>query len=62
MTAGSKLVSADGKTVLITVIPKSGPQDQATTQLLNTLRDTTIPQALAGTGITAYVGGATATG
>ena len=61
VTAGSKLVSADGKTVLITVIPKSGPQDQATTQLLNTLRDTTIPQALAGTGITAYVGGATAT-
>ncbi|MGA9146686.1 MAG: MMPL family transporter [Candidatus Nanopelagicales bacterium] len=61
VTAGSKLISADGKTVLITVIPKSGPQDQATTNLLTTLRDTTIPQALAGTGISAYVGGATAT-
>jgi RND superfamily putative drug exporter len=61
VTADSKLISADGKTVLITVIPKSGPQDQATTNLLTTLRDTTIPQALAGTGISAYVGGATAT-
>ncbi len=61
VTAGSKLISADGKTVLITVIPTSGPQSQATTTLLNTLRNTTIPQALEGTGVTAYVGGATAT-
>lgn len=58
---GSKLISADGKTVLITVIPTTGPQDPATDQLLTTLRDQTIPQALAGTGVTAYVGGATAT-
>lgn len=61
VTAGSKLISADGKTVLITVVPTSGPQDAATTALLNTLRDQTIPQALNGTGISAYVGGATAT-
>ncbi len=61
VTKGSKLISTDGKTVLITVVPTSGPQDEATTALLNTLRDQTIPQALTGTGISAYVGGATAT-
>ncbi|MEI6621028.1 MAG: MMPL family transporter [Actinomycetes bacterium] len=58
--AGSPAVSADGKTVLITVIPKSNPQSDATTELLDVLRGTTIPKATAGTGITAYVGGATA--
>ena len=61
VTPGSKLISADGKTVLITVIPTSGPQSEATTALLNNLRNTTIPQVLAGTGVSAYVGGATAT-
>ncbi len=56
-----KAISPDGTAVVITVIPKSGPQDEQTTQLLSTLRDDTIPNAIKGTGITAYVGGATAT-
>lgn len=60
VTAGSKLISADGSTALITVIPTTGPQDEGTTQLLDRLRSQTIPQALQGTGVHAYVGGATA--
>jgi RND superfamily putative drug exporter len=42
------------------VIPKTGPQSDQTSELLTTLRDTTIPQATANSGIVAYVGGATA--
>jgi RND superfamily putative drug exporter len=49
-----------GDTSIVQVIPVSGPQDEATTELTNTLRDDTLPAALAGTGIAAYVGGATA--
>ena len=45
---------------LITVYAKSSPQDTATGELVTTLRDTTIPDALAGTGATAHVGGSTA--
>lgn len=60
VTAGSKAISADGTTALITVIPSTGPQDQGTTQLLDTLRQDTIPNTLAGTNVHAYVGGATA--
>ena len=40
-----------------TVIPTTGPQDQATTNLYNTLVNTTLPQALAGTGFKGYVTG-----
>ena len=49
-----------GDTSIVQVIPRSGPQDDATTKLTNTLRHDTLPAALAGSGITAYVGGATA--
>ena len=40
-----------------TVIPATSPQDQATTTLYNTLVDTTLPQALKGTGYQGYVTG-----
>jgi len=33
-------LSADGATALLTVIPNSGPTDQATTDLVNAIRDT----------------------
>jgi RND superfamily putative drug exporter len=49
--------TSDGVLLTGTVIPKSGPQDQATTTLFNTLVDTTLPQALAGTGYQGYVTG-----
>jgi RND superfamily putative drug exporter len=47
----------DGVLLTGTVIPASGPQDQATTTLFNTLVSTTLPQALAGTGFQGYVTG-----
>ena len=58
--AGTATVSKDGTAALITVIPKSAPQAAATTDLLDTLRTKTIPDALQGSGVKAYVGGANA--
>jgi RND superfamily putative drug exporter len=46
---------------VITVVPDSAPQSVETSQLVKTLRDTTIPDALASTGAVAHVGGQTAT-
>jgi RND superfamily putative drug exporter len=45
---------------LITVYPTSAPQDAATTDLIDHLRQQTIPASIAGTGVRAYVGGNTA--
>jgi RND superfamily putative drug exporter len=42
------------------VVPSSRPQDQATDTLLRTLRGTTLPDALSGTGARGYVTGLTA--
>jgi putative drug exporter of the RND superfamily len=47
----------DGVLLTGTVIPATGPQDQATTTLFNTLVDTTLPNALKGTGYQGYVTG-----
>jgi RND superfamily putative drug exporter len=47
----------DGVLLTGTVIPNSSPQDQATTNLYNTLVNTTLPQALKGTGYQGYVTG-----
>ncbi len=44
----------------IQVIPETSPQDPATDELLQRLRNETIPQAEEGTTMRAYVGGATA--
>ena len=49
-----------GDTSQIAVYPTTSPQSEETSQLVDTLRDETIPAALAGTGAHAYVGGATA--
>ncbi len=49
-----------GDTALITAIPTTKPQDQATSDLVHRLRDTTIPEVTADTGATALVGGPTA--
>jgi RND superfamily putative drug exporter len=55
------LASAHGQTVsLITAYPTSSPQSSATTDLIDHLRQATIPAAVAGTGVTVYVGGNTA--
>jgi RND superfamily putative drug exporter len=50
--------SPDGRAAVVTVVPKSSPQDASTPKLVKRLRDTTIP---ATTRATVYVGGATAT-
>ena len=52
--------SPDGAILVTTVVPGSRPQDVATSTLLSTLRDTTLPEALSGTGARGYVTGITA--
>ncbi|MEU7820809.1 MMPL family transporter [Catellatospora sp. NPDC049133] len=52
-------VSPDGRTVLLAVIPKTGPNDEATADLVHTLRDERA-DLTAGTGATIAVTGVTA--
>ncbi len=54
------LLNQAGDAAVLTVVPTTGPQDEATQDLVRRLRDTTIPAAVAGTGTTVLVGGATA--
>jgi RND superfamily putative drug exporter len=49
-----------GDAAVLTVIPATGPQDEATERLVHTLRDEVLPGALGGTGAEASVGGVTA--
>ncbi|MEP6979738.1 MAG: MMPL family transporter, partial [Nakamurella sp.] len=52
---------AEGDTSVVTVIPTTGPQAAQTVDLVNVLRDGELPGATDGTGVTAHVGGVTAT-
>ena len=45
---------------MLQVIPTTSPQDQATNDLVTSLRDTVVPEAVAGTGLDLNVTGATA--
>ncbi len=49
-----------GDTAVMTVIPTTSPQDEATTELVHTLRNDVIPNAVEGTGLDVYFGGAVA--
>jgi RND superfamily putative drug exporter len=49
--------SPDGKILVGSVVPTTGPQDPATADLFHTLSDTTLPDALKGIGATGYVTG-----
>jgi RND superfamily putative drug exporter len=49
-----------GNTAIITVYPKTSPQDAATSDLVHRLRDQVVPQATRGTGMNVFVGGITA--
>ena len=51
------VVNDAGNTAVFTVIATTSPQDQATEDLVDTLRDTAVPDATAGTGLTVAVGG-----
>jgi RND superfamily putative drug exporter len=52
--------SPDGRAAVITVAPRSAPQSQATTGLVQRMRDRVVPGALARSGVTVDVGGTTA--
>ncbi len=52
--------TGEGYVALTTVYPTTAPQDAATTDLVNHLRDTTVPQAVGGSGLKVLVAGTTA--
>jgi putative drug exporter of the RND superfamily len=55
------LPTKDGQTVsLLTVYPTTSPEASQTTNLIDHLRQVTIPSVVSGTGVTVYVGGDTA--
>jgi putative drug exporter of the RND superfamily len=55
------VVNEAGDAAVISVVPTTGPQDQATEDLVHTLRDDVLPPAVEATGAAASVGGVTAT-
>jgi RND superfamily putative drug exporter len=52
--------NADATAAIVTVIPSTSPQDEATSELVDELRGTAIPNALGDSGVTALVGGVNA--
>jgi RND superfamily putative drug exporter len=60
--ASPVIPNASGREAVIRVIPTSSPQSEATTRLIDRLRDRVIPSAVRGTGASVYVGGITAAG
>jgi putative drug exporter of the RND superfamily len=54
------VVNAAGDAALVTLIPTTSPQDDATAHLVTRLRDNVVPTALGGSGIEAQVGGVNA--
>jgi putative drug exporter of the RND superfamily len=53
-------MKADAKVGIVMVIPKSSPQSEETTALIERLRDDVVPAAEKGSSLTVYVGGETA--
>jgi uncharacterized membrane protein YdfJ with MMPL/SSD domain len=49
-----------GTAAVLTVIPRTSPQDARTAALVQRLRQAAVPRATAGTGVTALIGGQTA--
>jgi RND superfamily putative drug exporter len=60
--AAVPVVRTSDKGVMLVVVPKSAPQDAATTELVHRLRDDVVPAATSGTGLDVHVGGQTAIG
>ena len=54
-------ISPDHQAVIATLYPATAPQDQQTVTLVNSLRDSLIPQAEHGNSLIVHVGGQTAT-
>lgn len=61
-TVSPPMPSPDGGAAFIRVQPATGPQDAATEELVQRLRDEVVPSALAGTSVSAQVGGGVAFG
>ena len=59
--AGPPQTNQDGDAAVIVVVPKTAPDSSATNDLVTSLRDDVLPDAISGTGARAYVGGSTAT-
>jgi RND superfamily putative drug exporter len=53
-------INQGGDAAIVTVIPKSSPQDQTTEDLVHRIRDDIVPGAVGGSGVTVKVGGVTA--
>ena len=51
------VVSEDGTAAILTAIPTTSPQDEATQDLVKDLREEVLPETLGAAGITAHVGG-----
>jgi putative drug exporter of the RND superfamily len=60
VAAGQPRVSPDGRVAVVRVYPASAPQAQATTDLVNRLRDHVLPPLERSTGVRVLVGGFTA--
>ena len=54
--------SPNGKAAIATLIPSTGPQEEATTSLVHHLRDDVVPAATAGSNLKIHIGGTTASG
>jgi RND superfamily putative drug exporter len=52
--------NSDGTAAIVTVIPTTSPQDEATSELVDRLRGTVIPDAVGNSDVTALVGGVNA--
>ncbi len=61
-SVGMPVISPNGRTATLQAFPTSAPQDAATTDLVNHLRDTTLPPVEHATGTTLLVAGSTAVG
>lgn len=61
-SVGPAIPNPQGTAIIGTLYPKTAPQDEATVQLLDRLRNTDIPRAEAGTTLQVHVGGVTAGG
>jgi RND superfamily putative drug exporter len=52
--------NSDGTAAIVTVVPTTSPQDEATSELVDRLRGTVIPAAVGDSGVNALVGGVNA--
>jgi putative drug exporter of the RND superfamily len=53
-------INDSGDAAIVTVVPTTSPQDKATEDLVNHLRNEVVPDTLGKAGITAHIGGVTA--